>query len=101
MGGGPLVPFGSFVQRTCCQGSDLDVAIVTKSSTDQEEQLERLAERVSTVCSGFTVLDRIFSARVPILRLQGDDLLVDVSIGSFHCNRADVVIADYIEELGC
>ena len=96
LAGLPVVPFGSFVQGTCCESSDLDLALVCPPGHRGVSQLEKLALLAASEASGFVVVEEIYSARVPLLRLRerASGLEVDVSVGDRSADKADRAVAE-------
>lgn len=101
--GPELVAFGSFVQGTCCEGSDLDVALVA-SGVQDAEVLKRVSARISSE-KCFTVMQEIFTARIPVLKLEwrcqsfGSSfcpLEVDLSIGDERRAASDLSLASFL-----
>lgn len=68
----------------------------------QAVQLGRLAKKVAELGSGFEVVEEIFSARVPLLRLRHVEtgLAVDVSSHQPTGDRADRAVGSSLHRLG-
>lgn len=91
--GNYVVLQGSYAQGLALDGSDLDIAVVTAGQGAAEvekrvavRQLELMASRLHGASSKqIRVMYKVFSARVPILRLmycaEGGKVMVDMSIG--------------------
>lgn len=100
-----VLPFGSFAHSTCCKASDLDVALRAADGSPLAvppvAALARAARHATASGSGFCVLEEVFSARVPVLRLKRKacGLEVDVSVPDQRCCNADSVVSSTIEEL--
>ncbi|CAE8621799.1 unnamed protein product [Polarella glacialis] len=106
---GRLLPFGSVVQGTCCEGSDCDLALVLGKSPefiDPVDILELAVKAVRASESSFQVLQQIFTARVPVLRLlwrpivkqkrgvpAGDPLELDLCVGTTSSAQSDLLLA--------
>jgi len=107
--GGDCVLFGSWAQDTPLNGSDIDVALTFdgkfESGHDEAKSTKlRVLEAFSSRVQGtkLKVIEEIFDARVPILRLQyggkaKPPLDVDLSIGSSVTGVLDGYIRDEIE----
>jgi len=84
-----VIPFGSFVQGTHLQGSDLDLCIDAPGLVDgNEAKVDALRRLMTHLPSTILVKEQRFfrHIRVPIIVLQyrstaGDDVEADVSIG--------------------
>lgn len=108
--GAACVLFGSYAQDTPLNGSDLDVALTfqgrfeSKDGADKPKKL-RVLEAFSSRVQGtkrLKVIEEIFEARVPILRLQyggkaKPPLAVDLSIGNSVTGVLDSYIREEIE----
>lgn len=114
-------PFGSYVQQTALVGSDVDLAIVfdgvVEFDNDPNDQsiasknlkirlLNTLSERLKTQSYTCTVLEEVFQAKVPVLKIEYKDeaddeqkepLEVDISIGKWATGNADYMIGEILD----
>jgi len=111
-------PFGSYVQHTAMKGSDVDLAIVfdgvVEFDNDPNDQsiasknlkirlLNTLSERLKTKSATLNVLEEVFTAKVPVLKIEYKDevddepLDVDISVGKWTTGAADYMIGELLE----
>lgn len=99
-------PFGSFQQCTALVGSDIDVALICRGEDFAKNRdgkiriLKRVAKEFPTYCSGSScwVKDTVWTAKVPLLRIEFDNVEADISVGDEDSGVADEKIRVMLEQ---
>lgn len=89
---------GSYEQGLLLTKSDLDCVIIPPGDRmlSKQQQRDYLGDIVDTIqenpAKGLRIAQRIFHARVPIIRLQWKKLMLDISVGDNSRGTADTAI---------